>query len=117
MSANTTTLDVREDLRAGREPFAKILAAIAGLAAQENLLIIAPFEPAPLFHVLAKQGFAHASQQTATGDWQVLFSRNAAAAATTPAPQVMTSDRGRDAAQSGGIVDLDTRGLEPPQPW
>jgi uncharacterized protein (DUF2249 family) len=75
MSANTTTLDVREDIRAGREPFSKIMAAVAGLAAQENLLIIAPFEPAPLFHVLAKQGFAHESKQTASGDWQVLFSR------------------------------------------
>ena len=42
MSANTTTLDVREEIRAGREPFSKIMAAVAGLAAQESLLILAP---------------------------------------------------------------------------
>lgn len=116
MSANTTTLDVREDIRAGREPFSKIMAAVAGLAAQENLLIIAPFEPAPLFHVLAKQGFAHESKQTPAGDWLVLFSRNAEEVSTTPAPQVVSNDRSSAAAQSTEIVDLDARGLEPPQP-
>lgn len=116
MSGNTTTLDVREDIRAGREPFSKIMAAVAGLAAQESLLIIAPFEPAPLFHVLARQGFAHESKQTPTGDWQVLFTRNAEGAVTAPVLQVMTSHRGSDAAQSSEIVDLDARGLEPPQP-
>ncbi len=116
MSANTRTLDVREDIRAGREPFSKILAAIAGLAAQENLFIIAPFEPAPLFHVLAKQGFAHESKKTSAGDWQVLFTRNAEEAITAPAPQVMTSELGSAAVQSAEIVDLDARGLELPQP-
>lgn len=116
MSANTTTLDLREDIRAGREPFAKIMAAVAGLAAQENLLIIAPFEPAPLFHVLAKQGFAHESKQTPAGDWQVLFSRNAEAAAKTPVALATASDCCHAPAISSEIVDLDARGLEPPQP-
>lgn len=116
MSAHTTTLDVREDIRAGREPFSKIMAAVAGLAAQESLLIIAPFEPAPLFHVLARQGFVHESKQTPAGDWQVLFTRNVEGAATAPVLQIMTSDRGSDAAQSSEIVELDARGLEPPQP-
>jgi uncharacterized protein (DUF2249 family) len=116
MSANTTTLDVREDIRAGREPFSKIMAAVAGLAAQENLLIIAPFEPAPLFQVLARQGFAHESKQSPAGDWQVLFFRNAEEAVSTPVPQVMINERSSDAAHSSEIVDLDARGLEPPQP-
>jgi len=116
MSAITTTLDVREDIRAGREPFSKIMAAVAGLAAQENLLIIAPFEPAPLFHVLAKQGFAHESKKTPAGDWQVLFTRNGEGAVTAPVSQVMTSDHGRAATQASEIVELDARGLEPPQP-
>lgn len=116
MITNTTTLDVREDIRAGREPFSKIMAAVTGLAAQENLLIIAPFEPAPLFQVLAKQGFAHESKQTPAGDWQVLFTRNVKEDITAPVLQMMASDRGSDAAQDSEIVDLDARGLEPPQP-
>ena len=116
MSANTTTRDVREDIGAGREPFSKIMAAVAGLAAQENLLIIAPFEPAPLFHVLAKQGFAPESKRTPTGDWLVLFSRNAEEVSATPAPQLVSNHRSSAAALSTEIADLDARGLEPPQP-
>lgn len=113
MSANTTTLDVRGDIRAGREPFSKIMATVAGLAAQENLLLIAPFEPAPLFQVLARQGFTHESKQTDTGDWQVLFSRNAGA----PAPRADSVVKSAAAAaQPTDVIDLDARGLEPPQP-
>ena len=116
MSANTTTLDVREDIRAGHEPFSKIMAAVAGLSPQENLLVIAPFEPAPLFHVLAKQGFAHESKQTPAGDWQVLFTRHGGVAATTPAVRSTADACGCDAVQLTEIVELDARGLEPPQP-
>lgn len=127
MSQNPIILDVREDLRAGREPFSKIMAAVAGLATGEKLLLIAPFEPAPLFSVLAKQGFHHDSQQTAAGDWQVTFSRE---------PQTRLkprSNRREEALTDGGtagvkekpsplpsavteILTLDARGLEPPQP-
>jgi uncharacterized protein (DUF2249 family) len=116
MSENMTTLDVREDIRAGREPFSKIMAAVAGLSSEENLLIIAPFEPAPLFHLLAKQGFSHESKQNSAGDWQVLFSRHGAGVATTPTERTKTNDCGCDAAQSTEILNLDARGLEPPQP-
>jgi uncharacterized protein (DUF2249 family) len=80
------------------------------------LLIIAPFEPAPLFHVLAKQGFAHEAKQTAAGDWQVLFSRRATAAATTSAAPSNANDCGCAPARPSAMVELDARGLEPPQP-
>jgi uncharacterized protein (DUF2249 family) len=116
MSANTLTLDVREDIRAGREPFSKIIAAVANLAAQENLLLIAPFEPAPLFQVLAKQGFAHESKQTPAGDWQVLFSRNAEASVSPPVARTTGGDHGCVTTEPTKIIDLDARGLEPPQP-
>ena len=115
MSANTTTLDVREDIRAGREPFSKIMATVTGLSPEENLLLIAAFEPAPLFHVLAKQGFAHESKQTPTGDWQVLFSRRGVAVTTT-ASDVKPKACDCDPTPPTEIIDLDARGLEPPQP-
>ena len=114
VSANTTTLDVRGDIRAGREPFSKIMATVAGLAAQENLLLIAPFEPVPLFQVLARQGFGHESKQTETGDWQVLFSRTAEAPATTTDSAIKSAATA--GAQPTGVIDRDARGLEPPQP-
>ena len=60
MAEKITTLDVREDIREGREPFSKIMATIAQLRPDENLLLLAPFEPVPLLGVLAKhQGAAH----------------------------------------------------------
>lgn len=50
------TLDVREDIREGREPFRKILDAAGRLRDGEQLRIIAPFEPRPLINLLATQG-------------------------------------------------------------
>jgi uncharacterized protein (DUF2249 family) len=116
MSGNTTTLDVCEDIRAGREPFSKIMAAVAGLPSGQSLLLIAPFEPYPLFQVLAKQGFSHQSTKTPTGEWQVLFSRTGATSATTPVNTASSPAPLRDAAQPAEILDVDARGLEPPQP-
>ncbi|MFO1512017.1 MAG: DUF2249 domain-containing protein [Verrucomicrobiota bacterium] len=116
MSKHTITLDVREDIRAGREPFSTIMAAVARLKASESLLLIAPFEPKPLFQVLMKQGFRHDSQQTATGDWQVLFARTEGTTATTDSTPGTASGSRAPAPPPTAVIDLDARGLEPPQP-
>jgi uncharacterized protein (DUF2249 family) len=116
MSENTITLDVREDIRAGGEPFTKIMAAVARLQVGENLLIIAPFEPEPLLRVLAKQGFRHDSQRTVSGDWQVLFWRAEETPAKTRSAPVASPGCGCSATQAAEVVELDARGLEPPQP-
>ena len=76
MSRRTITLDVRDDIRNGREPFGKILQTVAGLKDNEQLLLIAPLEPMPLFAVLAQAGFSHQSRPTPTGDYEVLFTRD-----------------------------------------
>lgn len=75
MKARIVTLDVREDLRQGRHPFAKIMQTVATLRPNESLRLLAPFEPAPLYAVLAQQGFSHQSRQIDGGDWEVLFRR------------------------------------------
>jgi uncharacterized protein (DUF2249 family) len=112
MNDRTITLDVREDLRQGRAPFGRILAAAEALRADETLRLIAPIEPVPLLAVLRGKGFAHTAQQLAGGDWEVLFTR-------TPGSQ------GEAAPSAGGSsvtapatveVDVDARGLEPPEP-
>ena len=77
MSEKIVTVDVREDLAQGREPFSKIMAAVAALKDGQALRLIAPFEPAPLFGVLAGQGFTHKSKPMDTGDWEVMFRREA----------------------------------------
>src|SRR6266481_1445159 len=77
MNDQTVTVDVRDDVRNGREPFSKIMGAAAGLKTSQELLIISPFEPAPLYAVLQKQGFSYASRPMPSGDWEVLFTRQA----------------------------------------
>ena len=113
MKQSTITLDVREDIRNGHDPFTKISATMAKLEADQDLLLIAPFEPVPLFFVLAKKGFTHKAEKNAGGDWEVLFSRNSEkAAAIEPTPVSC----GCGCSETNEITKLDARGLEPPQP-
>lgn len=100
--ARRVHLDVRDTIRRGEEPFAVIMAAVAGLAPDQALVLRAPFEPVPLYTALGKRGFAHWTEARAADDWWVWFYRGAPAPA--PAPPVTVS------------ATLDVRGLEPPQP-
>jgi uncharacterized protein (DUF2249 family) len=101
MREKVVRLDVREDLRRGREPFSKIMMTVAQLKTDESLLLIAPFEPVPLFAVLARQGFSHRSKPINDDHWEVLFSRVAADV---------------ESAKEASVVEVDARGLEPPGP-
>ncbi|HZY30253.1 MAG TPA: DUF2249 domain-containing protein [Candidatus Methylomirabilis sp.] len=76
-SSKIVTVDVREDIRQGREPFEKIMAAVDQLQPDEALLLINSFEPRPLYRVMAQSGFTHCTEQTAAGDWKVYFRREA----------------------------------------
>jgi uncharacterized protein (DUF2249 family) len=112
MNPKIETVDVRDDIRSGREPFSKIMSAAAQLPADYELLIIAPFEPTPLLAVMKKQGFSYASKPTPTGDWEVLFRRQ-----PEPAPVIGKSTQSRDTALPiAQVVEVDARKLEPPQP-
>ncbi|MBI2949424.1 MAG: DUF2249 domain-containing protein [Verrucomicrobia bacterium] len=77
MSKRVVTLNVREDIRKGKEPLAEIMGTAGALRPDEALQLIAPFEPFPLFSILARHGFSHESRRTGTGTWEVLFSRAA----------------------------------------
>jgi uncharacterized protein (DUF2249 family) len=113
MSQQTVTLDVREDIRNGREPFARIMQTVASLQDDEQLLLIAPFEPAPLFAVLAQRGFAYQSKPTPTGDYEVLFTRGASGPAD---PSSAAASSKPHSCTGTPVMEVDARGLEPPQP-
>lgn len=66
-------LDVRPLLAAGRPPLTAILNAVNRLAPGQPLRLLAPFEPAPLFALLAERGYTAESQQLADGTWSILF--------------------------------------------
>ena len=101
MALSPLVLDVRPSLAEGQDPFASIMQAVGQLAADQELLLIAPFEPVPLYNVLAQRGFAYATQQAAPSEWRVTFRP---ATASIPEPEAQQA------------LQLDTRGLEPPEP-
>ncbi len=70
------TLDVRPIIAAGDEPFEQIMSTVGALGLDEELVIIAPFEPVPLEGVLGSQGFSFDAVEIGSGDWQVTFTRN-----------------------------------------
>lgn len=78
MNTNTITLDVRAEIREGREPFNRIIEAVGHLRDGECLRVLAPFEPHPLIGVLAMQGFTAATTPLDDG-FEVVFSQSAAA--------------------------------------
>ena len=69
------TVDARPLIAAGDEPFDLIMAAVAALDMQEELVVLAPFEPVPLEGVLGAQGFSYGAQEIGAGDWRVTFRR------------------------------------------
>lgn len=68
-------VDVRDDIAHGREPFDRIMGAVARLGDDEALVIVNVFEPVPLYSVLGQQGFTHETARTPDGDWCVTFRR------------------------------------------
>jgi uncharacterized protein (DUF2249 family) len=109
-SANEIHLDVREDIRRGEEPFAKIMAAVKALGPEQALVLRAPFEPVPLLATLGKRGFAHWAERSAPDDWTVWFYREPSA------PPVAGTGPRAAASSDGDMALLDVRGLEPPEP-
>jgi uncharacterized protein (DUF2249 family) len=108
-------VDVREELRGGREPFGRIMAARKALPADGVLRVRAIFEPVPLYAVMERQGLAHWTERLADDDWRVWFHPPDAETDAAPAPDASPAT----AASGGGADDtvvLDVRGLEPPEP-
>jgi uncharacterized protein (DUF2249 family) len=113
-------LDVRDELRAGREPFSLIMAALRRVPEGGALVVRAIFEPVPLYAVMKRQGLEHWTEELAADDWRVSFYPPAAtdtaakdaspAASTAPIPTADAAD------PEGDVIVLDVRGMEPPEP-
>lgn len=117
MNQNTVLLDVRDDIRSGREPFSRIMNAVAALRSGQQLLLLAPFEPVPMVHMLKNQGFRHTARATDTGDWEVLFVRDRAAEGNPPASTGAPPPAGVTPLPTASVsLEVDARGLEPPMP-
>lgn len=71
----TKILDVRPILADGGEPFVLIMETATPLRSGETLLLIAPFEPVPLYQAMGERGFTHETHSVNAGEWWVLFTR------------------------------------------
>ncbi len=137
--APVVELDVRPDLRAGREPFARILSTVAALEPGAVLHLRAPFEPVPLETLLAKRGFVYRAVAHDPEDWSVWFHRPGSGSVTQRATERAASPVGEPSSSHADTprssrpaespappsvgaparpveVPLDVRGLEPPEP-
>jgi uncharacterized protein (DUF2249 family) len=118
-------LDVRDDLRSGREPFSRIMGARRSLQPGDVLRLRAIFEPVPLYQVMARQGLDHWTERLADDDWRVwFFASDSVAADPSAAEPTGCGGCGKPAAvqpaagapAEDDVVVLDVRGLEPPEP-
>lgn len=62
---------MREDLRGGREPFSRIMAAVSALRDDQLMHLHAIFKPVPLFSVLEGIGVTYEVESHAADDWSV----------------------------------------------
>jgi uncharacterized protein (DUF2249 family) len=111
-------VDVRDELRAKREPFPKIMAAVRTLDDDTMLRVRATFEPAPLVSVLGVRGFTCETEQHDVEDWSLWAWRDHAATPAAPAeprPDAIT-DQNETPPVAKNEVWIDVRDLEPPEP-
>ena len=96
-------LDVRPLLARGEEPFFTIMEATRSLGPEDVLLVINQFEPVPLYGVMEQRGFRHRTERGSEGEFRVFFRRQGMGSESPSSP-------------GNTVVELDNRGLEPPQP-
>ena len=112
MTTSFLDVDVRPILRAGGEPFGKIMEALNALEPTQGLRLFATFKPEPLFEVLGSRGFTHEARELDGGEWEVLFHRSHLDAGDGIAEPATTTD----APWPPPAKFLDNRDLDPPEP-
>lgn len=106
-------LDVRPIIDSGTDPFKTIMKTVKEMNDEQMLHLINSFEPVPLYSVMETKGFKHAAEKNGD-EWHIWFWKNDA----------RVSDQKKNAETSssvhtstkGNIVEIDVRGLEPPEP-
>lgn len=106
-------LDVRPVMKAGGEPFSLIMQTLQRLEPGQGLRLLVGFEPVPLYGVMQARGFSPTPHSLPNGDFEVLFRPAGAAAPSADETDEMNV---ADAAWPGPSLELDNRGLVPPEP-
>jgi uncharacterized protein (DUF2249 family) len=110
-------LDVREDIRTGKDPFLKIMDAVKRIEAGNALLIVNTFEPTPLISILLKKGYGY-YMEVKGDDLVHTYFWLQGAHITAAADDKNTTDSfdGAVAAFGERIRKVDVRHMEMPQP-
>jgi uncharacterized protein (DUF2249 family) len=108
-------LDVRPILRAGGEPFEKIMQTVNSLQPGQGLRLFATFKPTPLLHVLGSKGFTHEARELDGAEWEVTFTPPDTAAQPGAADAVAVSP-GDESEWPEPVQQMDNRELDPPEP-
>ncbi len=122
----TVALDVRPILAMGEEPFDAIMSAADEIEIGSRLEVTAPFEPIPLYEVMARRGFAHATDIRSGAEFVVLFTRTGITLESTvsevhegfPSTATVIAEAGLDLCCGGGHTlefAAGAHGLEPLQ--
>ena len=107
---NMVELDVRQEIESGSDPFKSIMTAVSKLKGEEGLHLINIFEPVPLYTVMKMKGYDH-STECIDGVWHIYFFKGSLE--ETAKPSVQT---GRSQSSGSRTIEIDVRGLEPPEP-
>jgi TusA-related sulfurtransferase len=117
---NKVELDVREELRNKRDPFEIIIGAVKKLDKNDLLVLHATIKPVPLLGLMKLKGYSGKSERLASDHWVTRFVHKTHARLLN---QDQTEEEQEEEAVSlrppggpGRTVELDNRGLEPPQP-
>jgi uncharacterized protein (DUF2249 family) len=120
----TVVLDVRPILAMGQEPFDTIMSAADDIETGGVLELTAPFEPLPLYEVMARRGFAHQTDEHAAAEFVVRFVQTDITLESTvsdvherfPATAPVIAEAGLDLCCGGGHTiefAAGAHGLEP----
>lgn len=128
IDADIKVLDVRPSLAQGVDPFHLIMGEVAKLQEDEVLHLINGFEPKPLYNVLGSRGYEHFTE-FADGAFNVYFfkpvtqstAKGIATSGQWHSHKQVTGDAQRETGNESAplpdkVVELDVRGMEPPEP-
>ena len=122
-NSDMVLLDVRPSLARGVDPFHLIMGEVAKLEEGQILHLVNGFEPKPLYNVLGSRGFEHYTEFT-DGVYNVYFfkaGKLTAGNGIATSAQLATGNGQRVTGNSLAplpekVVELDVRGMEPPEP-
>lgn len=127
--AKVIELDVREQLRNKLEPFQLIMDTLKTVEQDDIFVLHATFKPTPLIGLLKMRGFAGKAEMLEKEHWVTTFvhkknktwleqqPEGAEEGKSTEAhPNASLNAQDCSTEEKQSIIELDNRGLEPPQP-